>query len=460
MRRRIADLHGRVNGNLKVEFTEEGLTSHAGMELLIRYVRWIGMNERIRYHLGSNLPGGDFGTVAICRTLLGLLIVGGRHLRHIGFLKGDPVFERFCGLKVLPTDRTLSNWLKDFRAKSVDALSRLNADLIAGFLSTYLTAKTLTFDIDGSVLPTGLKVGWAFRGYNPHHRKVPSYYPISACLAESGHVFRMKNRPGNVNDGKASLAFLRELFRQIKQTFDTGYELRFRMDGAYFKREVLQLVESRKARYALKVPFWRCLDLQGQIRGRKRWKRVQDDVAGFFTTVSVNSWGRKVRVCIFRKRVYHPTRKNYQLDLFDPDDGTWEYSAVATNLSLRARALWRFMCGRGAHEKAIGELKSGLALDSIPTDQYGANSAWQQLVVLAHNLLVNFQIETGAVQKPQTQKRTTLWVIERVRTLRFKIFNRAGRLVRPYGVTILRMSKNQQAKKTFLRIAENLAKAA
>jgi hypothetical protein len=42
------------------------------------------------------------------------------------------VFERFCGLKVLPTDRTLSNWLKDFRAKSVDALSRLNADLIAG----------------------------------------------------------------------------------------------------------------------------------------------------------------------------------------------------------------------------------------------------------------------------------------------------------------------------------------
>jgi hypothetical protein len=90
------------------------------------------MNERIRYHLGSNLPGGDFGTVALCRTLLGLLIVGGRHLRHIGFLKGDPVFERFCGLKVLPTDRTLSNWLKDFRAKSVDALSRLNADLIAG----------------------------------------------------------------------------------------------------------------------------------------------------------------------------------------------------------------------------------------------------------------------------------------------------------------------------------------
>ena len=38
----------------------------------------------------------------------------------------------------------------------------------------------------------------------------------------------------------------------------------------------------------------------------------------------------------------HSTRKNYQLNLFDPDDGTFEFSAVATSLTLGARALWRF----------------------------------------------------------------------------------------------------------------------
>ena len=37
-------------------------------------------------------------------------------------------------------------------------------------------------------------------------------------------------------------------------------------------------------------------------------------------------------------RVFH-----YQLDLFDPDNGTWEYSAVATNLGFDVRRLWRFM---------------------------------------------------------------------------------------------------------------------
>ena len=45
----------------------------------------------------------------------------------------------------------------------------------------------------------------------------------------------------------------------------------------------------------------------------------------------------------------------------------------------------RFMGGRGLHEKAIGELKTGLAFDAIPTDDYRANSVWQQFVVLAHN---------------------------------------------------------------------------
>ena len=44
---------------------------------------------------------------------------------------------------------------------------------------------------------------------------------------------------------------------------------------------------------------------------------------------------------IYRKRVMHATRKNYQLDLFDPDNGTWEYSAVATNLPFDTRTLWR-----------------------------------------------------------------------------------------------------------------------
>ena len=50
-----------------------------------------------------------------------------------------------------------------------------------------------------------------FRGFNPHHRKDRSYYPLLAHVAQTGHILRLKNRPGNVHDSKQSAAFLREL---------------------------------------------------------------------------------------------------------------------------------------------------------------------------------------------------------------------------------------------------------
>lgn len=47
MRRRKADLSRRVNPELRVEFSESGLTFYAGLELLIRYFRRIDLNGLI-----------------------------------------------------------------------------------------------------------------------------------------------------------------------------------------------------------------------------------------------------------------------------------------------------------------------------------------------------------------------------------------------------------------------------
>ena len=44
----------------------------------------------------------------------------------------------------------------------------------------------------------------------------------------------------------------------------------------------------------------------------------------------------------------------------------------------------------------FAELKGEFALDVVPTKHYGANSAWQQLSVLAYNLARSFQLDTGA----------------------------------------------------------------
>ena len=459
MRRRKAELKRRVNGEISVEFTERSLPSYAGLELLIRYFKRIDLSGVLRRRLGKLPFRGDYDAISMVRLIVGMLVVGGRRLRHVEYLRGDSLFLRLTGLAALPSERTLSRWLKNFGGPFVDVLSALNAEVVARVVKMF-SMRVLMVDVGGTVVSTGMKVERAFRGYNPHHRKVPSYYPMSTYLAETGYILRVKNRSGNIHDGKASLTFLRALVAQIRQTLGGGYRCNYRMDGAFFREEVLSLLEAKGAGYAIKVPFWQWVELTSFIRENRRWKKVAHEVDGFERMVRLDRWGRRQRVAIYRKRVHHRSAKNYQLDLFDPANGYWEYSAVTTNLSWDIRRLWHFMCGRGMHEKVIGQLKSGLAFDTVPTNHYGANSAWQQLVAMAHNLLVNFQIETGACRKTRSFKRTTLFELKNVQTLRFEVFNRAGRLVRPNGRTILRLGKNGFARSTFLRLAQGLKKVA
>jgi hypothetical protein len=459
VRIRKPDLNARVKGNLPLDFGEVNLTSYAGLELFNRYLRSMRLNDRIRLSFRGMRLGGDFGIVPMVRLLIGLLVVGGRRLEHVGYVADDPIFLRFCRLQVLPTARTVSRWLARFTMKTVARLQTLNAAVIEHVIPG-LRLRTVTVDVDGVVVSTGLKVERAFRGYNPHHRKVPSYYPIMAHLAETTHVLRVKNRSGNVHDGKASLTFLRELWEQLTSSAIRQAQLRFRMDGAFFRQDVLKWLAGRAAGYGIKVPFYHWLDLQQYIRAKPKWTRVNDDVDGFVVPEAATPWGKPLWVAIYRRKVRHRTAKNFQLDLFDPDDGHYEYSAITSNLGLTVANLWYFMAGRGNHERTIGHLKSGLAFHSVPTMAYAANSAWQQLVVLTHNLLANFQIETGAKRRRRSRKHTTLPVLQTVQTLRFMLFHRAAALVHPGGTPTLRLANNAATRRLYTRIEHALARAA
>jgi hypothetical protein len=281
-----------------------------------------------------------------------------------------------------------------------------------------------------------------------------------AHLAETTHVLRVKNRSGNVHDGKVGLPFLGDLWTQLGTLLPGGATVRVRMDGAFFRQDVLQWLGGRAAGYAIKVPFYRWLDLQQYIRATPTWRPVAPGITGFVVPAAATPWGRPVWVAIYRKHVHHHATKNYQLDLFDPNDGHYECSAVTSNLAFTLANLWRFACGRGNHEKTIAQLKTGLAFHTVPTMAYAANSAWQHLVVLVHNLLTNFQIETGAIRRAPTRKRTVLPVLPTIQTLRFVLFNRAVQIVRPGGALRLRLTDNAATRQAFTRIRDALPNVA
>jgi hypothetical protein len=357
----------------------------------------------------------------------------------------------------LPTRRTVADWLRQFTQETLAPLIALNRDLVAEALAR-LELPRLTIDVDGSVVRTGTTVGWAFRGFNPHHRKDPSYYPLFAHVAQTGHILRLKNRPGNVHDSKQAIPFLREIIDDLRARFGRRVALEFRMDAAFFQRGILHLLTARDCGYAIKVGYWSWLPLKAIAAACRRWHPVAPGVTGHETELVIPQWNDlRLRVVLFRKHVNHETRRNFQLDLFTPDDGHFEYSAVATNLPLGLAALWAFACGRGAQEKTFAELKGEFALDVVPTKHYAANSAWQQLSILAHNLIRSFQLDTLAEPKPRSRKRTYAYLFRSMRTLRFLLVARAGRLTRLGGRNVLRLTKNPATETLYGQIVHRLA---
>ncbi len=176
MRLKVTRLWRVIKRELPIQCGHEQLTSYGGLELLRRYFQLMGLNARIRRALGKH-AGGDYGCPHVVLLVIGLLVVGARRLQHWRYLANDSLCVRFCGRSRIPSDRTVVNWLKQFTQTSLRALMRLNSELRYEQIQK-LERRRLTIDLDGTVIRAGGNVAWAARGFNPHHPKDPSYYPL------------------------------------------------------------------------------------------------------------------------------------------------------------------------------------------------------------------------------------------------------------------------------------------
>jgi hypothetical protein len=454
VRLRKGSIRARVKGDLPIVFTRERLSAHGGLELFRRFLDRSGFSDRLREAFSIRRFDSDYGSFRVTLALIGMLLLGGTRLRHLRVLERDPLFLRFARLQKLPCDRTVSRSLTEMTRPLRERMSDLLRDL-AYDTAREVRLSRVTLDLDGTVLRTGLCAEGAERGFNPHHPKDKSYYPLTAHLAQTGQLLAVENRPGNVHDSEGAHAMLAFLVDDLRAQLAPRH-LEVRLDGAFFRREILEFLKDAGVEYAIKTPLWDWLDIRSTIRQRRRWKRVRPGLQAFVTRLVIQKWDLSLRVFVYRKHVAHQTRKNFQLDLFHPDDGHYEYSAIASNKRVRLGTLWDFMAGRGGHEKTLGELKQHLAFDTIPTQDWDANSAWLLLSALTHNVVRQFQLTTGATARLNGRKRTYRWVLESLRTLRYELLNIPAKIATPEGRPQLRLAAAPQTQRRIHRILKAL----
>src|SRR5262249_31631791 len=246
-------------------------TSYGGIELARRYLRRIDLPRRL--HAACAALGSDYGGARLALLLMALPYVGARRLEHLQYLVGDPLVRRFAGLARIPTARTVSNWLRRFTQETLRPLVPLNQELVLQMLAR-LRVPPPTVHVDGTVLPPPRTPARDLRGFNPHHRKDRSYSPLLAHIAQTGHILRLKNRPGNVHDSKQAVGFLGDVMDSVRARLGRGMPLEFRMDAAFFQRDVLRLLAARGCAYAIKVGDWSWLPLKQLAAERQPWQTL------------------------------------------------------------------------------------------------------------------------------------------------------------------------------------------
>jgi hypothetical protein len=360
----------------------------------------------------------------------------------------------------IPHRTKISTALKQFASDSLKALVELNGQLVIEKLQS-LGLLEITIDLDGTVVSTKGHPTWALKGYNPIKRGAPSYFPLTAHVAETGHFLTIWNRPGNVHDSNRALDLIKTIQRRLPM-----FSIRFRADSAFCSPQVINYLLYKRISFAIKAPFWKLLALKTAAQERKIWYFINDTWSYFWLKSPIHSLEKEHHVFIFRKKVKEP-EKQFQLDLFSPNNGVYEYSAVVTDTKQwDAKELLLFVSGRSGQENSLSELKDDFAFGYVPTNTYQANSAYFQVSQMAYNLSLSLQHEMGLMKKHSTNpKRTRFYQGWKWKTFRFLILNRAGRIGWDRGTKVLYLTFNKATKQLYDRIGNalnnpNLRKAA
>src|SRR5437899_11751157 len=95
----------------------------------------------------------------------------------------------------------------------------------------------------------------------------------------------------------------------VRARLGRGLPLEFRMDAAFFQRDVLRLLAARRCAYAIKVGYWSWLPRKQLAAERRQWHALAPDVTGFEHPLVIPPWNLRLRVSTYRQQCHTEASK-------------------------------------------------------------------------------------------------------------------------------------------------------
>ena len=436
-----------------LKFEDQNLTSFAGLVIFQPLMLGLEIKNRLWHCFGHLNLSRIFGHHIITMLLIVHLLLGYRRLRDLSYYQDDPMVKRLLGLNQLPDPSTVSRALSSIDDLSIERVRALCRNLVIERLKK-MAIYRITLDFDGSVFSTQSRTteGTAV-GYNRKRKGARSYYPLFCTLAQTGQVFDVDHRPGNVHDSHGGREFIIACIASLKKALP-WVKIEVRMDSAFFSDTIVSVLDEKEVEFTLSVPFERFVELKKRIQERDRW-RILDATWSFFECAwKPKKWKKTYRFLFIRQRCAAIRKEPIQLDLFVPYEYGYEFKVIVTNQWASGKKILMYHNGRAAQESVLGELKSQSQMDYIAVRNLLGNQLFMMSAVLSHNLNRELQMTTRVPERGTSEKRTPLWFFEELRSLRHRLIQRAGRFTNPKGNLTLTLSANESVKTGLLEFLE------
>jgi hypothetical protein len=362
----------------------KNVVGHVGSRLLCDLADELGLTEALSSAMAptkQRCRGHDRGRVLV--DLAVMLADGGETITDLAVLRDQP--QLFGEVASLATAwRTLD-------AIDDAALARIGAARAAARAEAWAAGADPGFyviDIDATLVDAHSEKEQAA----PTYKRGFGFHPLLAFLDATGEALAAKLRPGNAGSGTATdhVEVLDDALVQIPVD-PTETEVIARADSAGLSHDFVNACRDRQVRFVIGHRLTTEIANVLVNVGESAWQpaisadgsteRDGAQVTEITELVDLSGWGAGMRM-IARREDPHP---GAQLTFTDVDGH--RFQVFVTDLADRdiafLEALYR---GRGRAERQICDAKT-TGLSSLPSASFAINTAWLQLVLVAHDLL-------------------------------------------------------------------------
>ena len=401
----------------KLAATDESLTAHGGLALVGEYLRAMGVAGLIDHELPRPGSAAGYKPSAHVLPLILMLAGGGRTLEDLRVLRNDEGLRALVQLDDMPSSDATGDWLRRMGAQESGAqalganesesngsagLERVNRGVFRRLLRQD-DHTCYTLDIDATqIVAEKREAHYTYKGEK-------GYMPMVGHIAELGLVVGHEFREGNAAPAARNLEFMQACERNMPN----GKKITaVRADSAAYQATIFNWCEETGKVFAIGADQDAAVKAAIKAIPEGGWKTFRDgEIAE--TVHCMSKTNKAFRLIVMRR----PRDQ----DLFE-ERSPWRYHVIASNRENEdAATTMEWYSKRGDHsENRIKELKIGFGMDYMPCGTFKANAVFFSIGVLTYNLYLGF-------------RSTALgngWERSQVQTVRWRLFQTAGKIVR------------------------------